>query len=244
MDPERAARLRSAMVEYQLRRRGITDERVLAAMAWLPREEFVPHSLIEDAYDDSALPVEAGQSISQPYIVACMSEALAPRPGIRVLEVGTGTGYQAALLARIGCHVITMERLPELAESARARLDAIARRLAAPELAAIEIEVGDGSMGHSSGGPFEGILVTAAAPVIPSRLREQLADGGRLVIPVGPLGSQELVLVTRHRKAFTKTDLGGCVFVPLIGSEAYTPETIEAAGFARHLFGWMRGARS
>ena len=136
-----------------------------------------------------------------------MTEAIAPRPGMRVLEIGTGTGYQAAVLARIGCDVLTVERLPELAASARARLDAVARELDDPELAArIRIEVGDGSLGPSpgpsSGGPFEGILVTAAAPAIPSRLKEHLADGGRLVVPVGPLGSQELMLVTRHGEGF------------------------------------------
>jgi protein-L-isoaspartate(D-aspartate) O-methyltransferase len=230
------------MVQYQLRRRGIADERVLAAMAWLPREAFVPERLIEDAYDDAALPVEAGQSISQPYIVACMTEALAPRPGMSVLEIGTGTGYQAAVLARIGCDVISIERLPELADSARARLDALARRLGAPELAArIRIEVGDGSLGHSSGGSFEGILVTAAAPTIPSHLRGQLADGGRLVVPVGPLGTQELMLVMRQGGRFVERNLGGCVFVPLIGGDAYSPEA--AAARSRRLFGWMRGAR-
>ncbi len=213
------------MVESQLRRRGIADERVLAAMAWLPREAFVPQRLIEDAYYDGALPVGAGQSISQPYIVASMTEALAPRAGMRVLEVGTGTAYQAAVLARIGCDVISVERLPELAASARARLEALARELGAPELASgIRIEVGDGSLGHSSGGPFEGILVTAAAPAIPSRLREQLADGGRLVVPVGPLGTQELMLVTRHGERFEERNLGSCVFVPLIGGDAYSPE--------------------
>jgi protein-L-isoaspartate(D-aspartate) O-methyltransferase len=230
------------MVEFQLRRRGIADEPVLAAMGWLPREEFVPQNLIDAAYDDAALPVEAGQSISQPYIVACMSEAVAPRPGMWVLEVGTGTGYQAAVLARCGCRVLTMERLPELAESARARLDRLARSLGAPELAEIEIEVGDGTSGHSSGGPFEGILITAAAPRVPARLREQLADGGRLVAPVGPLSSQELVQVTRHGDSFDRRNLGDCVFVPLIGGDAYPPEAARAAG--RHRWsGWIGGAR-
>ena len=241
MDFERASGLRQAMVELQLRRRGIADERVLAAMGSLPREAFVPEDLLEEAYDDCALPVGMGQTISQPYIVACMTEAIAPRPGMRVLEIGTGTGYQAAVLALIGCDVLTVERLPELAAAARARLDSIARELDDPGLASrVRIEVGDGSLGPSSGGPFEGILVTAAAPAIPSRLKEQLADGGRLVVPVGPLGSQELVVVTRQGEGFIERNLGACVFVPLIGSDAYSP---EAAASRHRRFGWMPGGR-
>jgi protein-L-isoaspartate(D-aspartate) O-methyltransferase len=230
------------MVEYQLRRRGVADEAVLAAMGSLPREVFLPENLLDSAYDDCALPVGLGQTISQPYIVACMTEAIVPRPGMRVLEIGTGTGYQAAVLARIGCDVFSIERLPELAASARARLDALALELGDPGLASrIAIEVGDGSLGHSSGGPFEGILVTAAAPAIPSRLKEQLADGGRLAVPVGPLGSQELMLVTRQGEGFTETNLGGCVFVPLIGSDGYSSEAADAP--RRRRFGWTSGGR-
>ncbi len=200
------------MVADQLRRRGIHDERLLAAMAAIPRERFVPDRARRQAYDDSALPLEAGQSISQPYMVARMTELLAVRDGDRVLEIGTGSGYQAAILASLGARVLSIERLGELAEAAR-------RRLRAMGLAdRVDIRVGDGSLGDPPNAPFEGIIVTAAAPRIPDALREQLADGGRLVIPVGPRDRQVLMLVVREGSGWTERADDPCVFVPLVGA--------------------------
>jgi protein-L-isoaspartate(D-aspartate) O-methyltransferase len=211
------------MVESQLRARGIRDELVLSAMGELPREVFLTPDLAGDAYCDGALPIASGQSISQPYIVGLMTELLVPRPGMRVLEIGTGTGYQAAVLALIGCEVLSIERHPELAAAARARLASLAkadRRLTDR----IRIEVGDGSIGWRVRAPFEGIVVTAAAPRVPEPLRRQMADGGRLVIPVGPLGDQELIQVVRRGEGFEERGFGRCVFVPLIGAAAYGEE--------------------
>jgi protein-L-isoaspartate(D-aspartate) O-methyltransferase len=206
------------MVERQLRGRGIRDEAVLAAMATVPRERFVPPEMRSDAYRDDALPIASGQSISQPYMVARMTELLEPRPGMLVLEVGTGSGYQAAVLAQIGCTVISIERHPALADAARIRLEAagLADR--------VRIVVGDGSIGRPEDGPFHGIVVTAAAPAVPEPLPGQLADGGRLVVPVGPRGRQELILVVRHGDAFERHDCGGCVFVPLVGKAGFSED--------------------
>jgi protein-L-isoaspartate(D-aspartate) O-methyltransferase len=206
---------RSRMVREQLRSRGIVDERVLEAMASVPRERFVAEAQRRWAYADEALPIESGQTISQPYMVAVMTEALAPRPGDRVLEIGTGSGYQAAVLATIGCRVTTIERHPDLAASAR-------ERIAGLGLAdRIEIRVGDGSLGAPDGAPWDGIIVTAAAPGVPMPLREQLADGGRLVVPVGPRDRQTLVIVTRHGDEWIERPDGACVFVPLVGAAGY-----------------------
>jgi protein-L-isoaspartate(D-aspartate) O-methyltransferase len=210
-----AARLRAEMVAHQLRGRGIRDEAVLAAMAAVPREMFVPSDLRKHAYSDDALPIEAGQAISQPYMVAQMTELLEPRPDMRVLEVGTGSGYQAAVLATIGCRVVTIERHAELATTAVARL----ARLGLLDL--VRVEVGDGSLGLPAEAPFEGIVVTAAAPAVPTALGEQLADGGRLVVPVGSRWRQELVLVVRHGDDFEERPCGQCVFVPLVGGGGF-----------------------
>jgi protein-L-isoaspartate(D-aspartate) O-methyltransferase len=208
---------RNAMVASQLRGRGITDERVLEAMASVPREAFVSPIQAPWAYADEALPIEVGQTISQPYMVARMTELLSPRPGDRVLEVGTGSGYQAAVLAWLGADVVTIERHAELAAIARERLD----RLGLGER--VEIRVGDGSLGAPDAAPFSRIIVTAAAPSIPSSLREQLApDGGRLVIPVGPRDRQELMLVIRDGDEWRELSDGPCVFVPLVGEEGYS----------------------
>ncbi len=204
------------MVERQLRGRGILDERVLAAMAVLPRDRFVPSGVLSHAYSDDALPIEAGQSISQPYMVARMTELLEPRPGMRVLEVGTGSGYQAAVLAQLGCLVISVERHTELADAARDRLTELGL------VSLVRILVGDGSIGRAEDAPFDGILVTAAAPRVPVPLTQQLADGGRLVVPVGPRQRQELVLVIRHGEKLERRDCGGCVFVPLVGASGFT----------------------
>ena len=208
---------RATMVAKQLRSRGIADERVLAAMGDIPREHFVPVERRSLAYADEALPIESGQTISQPFIVARMTELLAPRPGDRVLEVGTGSGYQAAILARLGCVVVSIERHADLAEAAR-------RRLAALRLGdSVEVRVGDGSRGDAGGTPWDGIIVTAAAPSIPASLREQLSpDGGRLVIPVGERFRQDLLLVIRHGDEWVERNDGPCVFVPLVGEEGFS----------------------
>ena len=206
---------REAMVAHQLRGRGIRDERVLRVMGELPRELFVPGWRSELAYEDGALPIAAGQTISQPYVVARMTELLAPREGDLVLEVGTGSGYQSAVLAMLGCKVVSYERQPELAETAR-------RRLAQLGLGDnVEVRLGDGSAGDPGGQLYDGILVTAAAPRIPDRLREQLAEGGRLVIPVGPRDHQQLVVVERHGNEWRERSDGPVVFVPLVGEGGY-----------------------
>jgi protein-L-isoaspartate(D-aspartate) O-methyltransferase len=203
---------RAAMVAGQLRRRGITDERVLQAMGSIPREAFVPAEGAGHAYADAALPIAAGQSISQPYIVARMTELLRVAEGDRVLEVGTGSGYQAAILAALGAHVTTIERHATLAAAARRALDDLGLG------ATIEVRVGDGSLGDPAGAPWDGILVTAGGPVIPPPLREQLGVGRRLVMPVGPREHQELmVVVRRSRDEWTEHSDGPCVFVPLVG---------------------------
>ena len=215
------------MVEHQLRGRGIRDESVLAAMASLPRDLFVPPDLRSHAYSDDALPIASGQSISQPYMVARMTELLELRPGNRVLEVGTGSGYQAAVLARLGCSVISVERHADLAAAARARLEELGLA------GAVTVVVGDGSLGRPGEAPFDGIVVTAAAPAVPEALPAQLADGGRLVIPVGPRRLQELILVVRSGDAFERHGCGGCVFVPLVGKSGYSEAETRRRWFRR-----------
>jgi protein-L-isoaspartate(D-aspartate) O-methyltransferase len=199
------------MVAEQLKRRGIRDERVLAVMAALPREAFVPGTPDAVAYDDRALPIDAGQTISQPYVVARMTELLEVEPGDRVLEVGTGSGYQAAVLARLGATVRSYERFEELAAGAR-------EHLASLGIEGVEVVLGDGSAGDAAGAPWDGIIVTAAAPAIPDPLREQLAVGARLVIPVGPRHLQSLTVVERRGDAeWREWSDGAVVFVPLVG---------------------------
>ncbi len=203
------------MVESQLRARGVRDPRVLAAMAAVPREAFVPGGLGELAYADEALPIEHGQTISQPLMVAQMTELLDTGPGDRILDIGTGSGYQAAVLAAMGCDVLGIERIAELAADARVRLAALGYG------EAVEIRVGDGSLGAPMDGPWWRIVVAAAAPAVPEALTAQLADGGRLVIPVGRRWEQDLVLVERHGPRLRTTSHGACVFVPLVGAGGF-----------------------
>ena len=203
------------MVADQLRGRGIADERVLKVMGELPREAFIPNSRRDLAYVDGALPIAAGQTISQPYVVARMTELLRPKPDDRILEIGTGSGYQTAILAKLGCDVVSYERQPELAETARERL----RSLGLGDR--VEVRIGDGSGGDPAGGLYDGIIVTAAAPRIPEGLREPLVDGGRLVIPVGPRDHQELLVVERRGSDWIERSDGPVVFVPLVGLGGY-----------------------
>ena len=213
-DPETA---RAAMVAHQLRARGVTDERVLEAMSAVPREAFVPETSRRHAYADEALPIEAGQTISQPLMVAKMTEHLAVKPGDRILEIGAGSGYQAAILGWLGARVTSLERQAALIEPARQRIEDLGLS------DSVEIREADGSLGDPAGAPWDGIIVTAAAPEIPDTLRDQLADGGRLVIPVGSRDRQLLTIVTRHGDEWTERTDGYCVFVPLIGPGGFDP---------------------
>ena len=212
---DRADEARAWMVASQLRGRDVRDECVLAAMATVPREAFVDARDRARAYDDHPLPIGAGQTISQPYIVARMTELLGVQPGDRVLEVGTGSGYGAAVLAEMGCVVTSVERDAGLASEARERL----ARLGYGDR--VTVQDGDGSLGWPVGAPWAGILVAAAAPTVPARLREQLLDGRRLVIPVGTRTEQELLVVTRHGSEFAERSDGRCVFVPLVGEAGW-----------------------
>jgi len=211
--PEEAAE-RRRMVERQLRRRGIADERVLEAMARVPRELFVPAGAVRDAYADAALPIGRGQTISQPYMVARICEELRLEGDERVLDVGTGSGYQAAVLAELAAEVVTIEVIPELAEQARANL-------AAAGYDRVEVVVGDGSMGYPEQAPYDGIAVAAAAPDVPPALYEQLAPGGRLVVPVGGRAGQELQVVEKREDGAQVARSVPCRFVPLVGEGGF-----------------------
>jgi protein-L-isoaspartate(D-aspartate) O-methyltransferase len=203
------------MVADQLERRGIRDKRVLETMAAVARESFVPNVPASVAYDDRALPIDAGQTISQPYMVARMTELLKVEPGDRILEIGTGSGYQAAILAKLGARVTSIERHADLSEAARERLRALG-------VEGIDLRVGDGSQGAPDGAPWDGIVVTAAAPAIRDALREQLAIGARLVIPVGPRYQQNLIVVERKTETeWNESSDGAVVFVPLVGEGGF-----------------------
>ena len=202
--------LRLGMVEVQIRRRGIKDERVLQAMADVPRHEFVPHELIGRAYEDEPLPIGEGQTISQPYIVAAMTALLRLLGPERVLEIGTGCGYQAAVLSALAQEVFTVELRPELARTANDRLQRLGYRN-------VHVHCGDGSTGLPEFAPFDAILVAAAAPALPPPLLEQLADGGRMVMPVGGSSEQELLLVSKNGPDCSIQHFGACRFVPLHG---------------------------
>ena len=197
------------MVDRQLRRRGISDERVLRAMAGVPREAFVPAELADHAYDDGALPIGEDQTISQPYIVAAMCELLSLTGTERVLDVGTGSGYAAAVLSELAESVVSIERIERLAERARRALEATGH-------GDVEVRVGDGSLGAPDRAPFDGIAVAAATARIPPALYSQLVEGGRLVLPLGGPGGQQLVRVVRTPDGPVKTASLGCRFVPLV----------------------------
>lgn len=205
--------LERARLFHHLRQR-IDDEHVVEAMERVPREFFVPYASRHTAYDDIPLPIEMGQTISQPFIVALMTEALELTGKERVLEVGTGSGYQAAILAQLASKVISVERHPQLIDSAR-------RMLASLGYKNVEIHLAGDSIGWPEGAPYDGIIVTAGAPKVPQELLDQLAEGGRLVIPVGSRFEQQLLKVTNRKGELVKENLGGCRFVPLIGGEAW-----------------------
>ena len=209
-----AAAARAEMVERQLRRRGIADERVLAAMERVPRDLFVPGSLAAHAYDDGALPIGHHQTISQPFVVATICSLLSLRGTERVLDVGTGSGYQAAVLAELAAEVVTIERIPELAAEAYARLEQAG-------YPSVDVRVGDGSLGVPERAPYEGIAVAAAVPRVPPALYGQLAEGGRLVLPRGTRWGQELVLVVRTHEGPAERTSIPCRFVPLVGDEGF-----------------------
>jgi len=198
------------MVRHDLQSRDITDRRVLAAMAAIPRERFVPPDRAGDAYADRPLPIGQGQTISQPYIVALMTQAARLTRRSRVLEVGGGSGYHAAVMGRIAARVWSVERLPDLAAAARRRLRAIGARN-------VYVLAGDGRHGYPAAAPFDAIVVAAAAPDPPPALFRQLAPRGRLVIPVGPTDIQDLVVWERTPSGFTRQVLCPCCFVPLVG---------------------------
>jgi protein-L-isoaspartate(D-aspartate) O-methyltransferase len=203
------------MVESQLRARGIRDQRVLTAMLRVPRHEFVSAEYRDQVYEDHPIPIGEGQTLSQPYIVAIMLEALLLGPSDAVLEVGTGSGYQTALLSELTRLVYSVERHASLSRTAQATLARLGYRN-------LEVFLGDGSHGLPEHAPFDAIVVSAAAPQIPPQLFEQLREGGRLVIPVGPAPAQELQLVRKQAGQPLIASLEGCRFVPLIGGDAYS----------------------
>ncbi len=209
---------RRRMVQRQLRARGIADERVLAAMERVPRHLFMPERVRGHAYEDRAVAIGEGQTISQPYMVALMTELLGLEPGDKVLEIGTGSGYQTAVLAEMGGRVVSIERHAALADRARAVLDA----LGYPN---VRILVGDGTQGHAADAPYDAILVTAGGPAVPAPLEAQLAIGGRMVCPVGPREVQELVRVVRTESGLEQERSIRCSFVPLIGEEGWEEGT-------------------
>jgi len=210
------AELRAAMVERQLRRRGIGDERVLAAIGEVPRELFVPEGQRRRAYSDSALPIGEGQTISQPWIVAAICQALALDGSERALEIGTGSGYSTAVLSRLAAEVVSVERHSSLTAEA-------AGALAALGIDNVELVVGDGSRGVPERAPFEAIAVHATAPAPPRTLLGQIADGGRLVVPIAGETADLLTVFRRHGEELRSEEIGPCRFVPLIGEEGFRP---------------------
>jgi protein-L-isoaspartate(D-aspartate) O-methyltransferase len=205
---------RFRMVERQIEARGVRNSRVLAAMRDIPRHLFIPPPYDRGAYDDCPLPIGNGQTISQPYIVALMTELLRPNPGDNVLEIGAGCGYQAAVLAALVKKVTTIERIPAVADLAR-------HNLAALDIYNAEVVVGDGTCGYPQNAPYDGIIITAATPEVPRPLAGQMAEGGRLVAPVGGREVQELVVVEKQGGRITESFHGGVRFVPLIGEHGW-----------------------
>ena len=208
---------RQQMVATQLKARGIADPRVLRAMGEVPRHLFIPKKLRDRSYDDCAVSIGEGQTISQPYMVALMTELLELRPADRVLEVGTGSGYQTAILAALAQEVISIERHPALAEAARGVLGQLGYEN-------VTIVVGDGTQGHVERAPYDAILVTAGGPRVPESLGDQLAIGGRLVCPVGPRDVQDLLRLVRTSEGLEQERSIRCSFVPLIGTEGWSEE--------------------
>ncbi len=208
-------RMRERMVSEQIIARGITDARVLAAMREVPRHLFVQEALARQAYMDNPLPIGEGQTISQPYMVALMSETLRVEQGMRVLEIGTGSGYQAAVLARLGAEVYTVERIPKLCDAARERLLSMGYY-------SIHVKLDDGTLGWPTLAPFDRILITAGGPEVPPPLVDQLAEGGRMVLPVGATRkTQSLVLIEKVNGQAQRTDLCGVQFVDLVGAHGW-----------------------
>ncbi len=220
MDSPFFEHLRHQMVAEQIERRGIRQPMLLEAMRRIPRHLFMPETLWEEAYDDKALPIGMGQTISQPYIVAIMTSLLVLTGGETVLEVGAGSGYQAAILAQLSGRVYTIERHEDLAEAARLRLWSLG-------IHNVSVHTGDGTLGLPGHAPFDGILVTCAAPKLPEPLAEQLADGGRLVIPVGPRGQQALQRWERRGPVLEREDIIPVAFVPLLGKHGWREEDWE-----------------
>ena len=219
-DPGLAAR--QEMVRQQIAWRGLKDPRVLAAMESVPRERFVPEGYRDGAFEDRALPITCGQTISQPYMVAYMTELLGVEAGMKVLEVGTGSGYQTGILAALGCRIHTIERLESLSHSAR-------RLLSELGVEGVTFHVGDGCLGVPVEGPFDRILVTAGAPQVPPALVEQLPQGGRMVIPVGEADHQVVVRVDRLEGRTVETPGVACRFVKLVGAQGWGLGTPDPA---------------
>lgn len=218
MSPYHPSVQRKKMVRTQLLGRNIRDPLTLRAMGRVPREKFVPDKYRSLAYEDRPVSIGEEQTVSQPFMVALMTQALKLSGHERVLEIGTGSGYQTAILAEIVQHVYSVERIPALARRAREILGTLG-------YTGVEIIVGDGTLGDPDHAPFDAVLVTAGSPHVPHPLREQLADGGRLVIPVGSRGIQELQRIRRRGNSYLTENLGGCVFVPLIGMGGWTEGT-------------------
>ncbi len=207
---------RERMVQDQLQARGINDPRVLAAFRKVPRHHFVPTELHHEAYADRPLPIGSGQTISQPYMVALMVTCLRLQGHERVLEIGTGSGYQTALLAELALEVFSVERLPEL-------LPKLQERLSRLGYLNLHLKLGNGSLGWAGGAPFDAILVSAAAPQLPQPLLAQLADPGRMVIPIGSAQAQALIAVEQRGGVVSRTEVAHCVFVPLVGEHGWPP---------------------
>lgn len=209
------SRERESMVEQQLAPRRIRDERLLAVMRELPRHKFVPRALVSRAYEDGPLPIGGEQTISQPYIVAEMTQALVLEGNEKVLEIGTGSGYQTAILCRLSREVVTVERLESLSRAAQGRLSALG-------IDNVRFRIGDGTLGVPEDAPFDRVIVTAAAPDVPEPLFAQMREGGIMVIPIGGRWEQDLVSVRKEKGMLRKEYLGGCRFVPLLGERGFS----------------------